>query len=1219
MPRIRRTIAVLGLLPFSVLFTEGALAVQEPPVEYLSTEAMPRIVALTQGWGELGLDTSVRPPGREPVPLRIGERQYARGLGHHAPGSIVVELNGEYATFEAEVGVQWQGGTCGASVVLQVLVDGETRFDSGVMTQGDEARPVRVLLAGAQELELVSGDAGDGLCCDCADWAEARLTRAPGAPPKPYIETFDIAPFARLVTCDPARADGSRASRVEEYRAEDVFLETDVARRENGSCVVPTVADGRGCLGLVWPERRAVTRLALDFGESPSVPSREDLALEVWVGESAWQGSWQPLACAREQEGSIWTFRAGMRDNPALGGGVRKVRWIFAPTAGTIVVAGVSAYTRTRTEPVDLRVELEHPLPGQTGRVEAYNGRIVGPAGNAPALGCEWQLGEPLRLQVLAANARARKADQTLLRFRLPGEGGGPERTFSVAVDDLAASGCVYLADSGLFATREPARVSLAEYRAEIAGRETVLDRVREMPDQTLAQAWEHVHNPVQCNGPTMVSLACDNRKFIVERDGGIQFSAVPNQPDAFLYYPLVYPCELRPRFGTGTSADVARTLEGGWLPVPVTTVREGGLVYRQRTFVAPLGGTVPESRWLSRQPLCVAEVTVENTGTVPAPAAIQLSCMLDVGQGRPAQWLATPRGALALDDEQILCAVDASDRGPLMPAVSEGGVVLTGDLDPGGVARCVAYLPAWFVGAADEAQLAGAETLLAATRAYWERLLSGGMQVELPDRLLADAIRSSQVRCLIAARNEGDGERIAPWIAANTYGPLESESNTIVSGMDLFGHHEFARRCLDFFIARYSPTGFLTTGYTLIGTGWHLDSLGEYYELTADREWLKRVGPDVARAAGWIASQREMTKRLDADGNKMPEYGLVPPGVTADWGVFSYRYYNQAHYWAGLARAAAALAETHQSGAEGLVVSAAEFRQEIARAYRLTQGLSAAMPLSDGTWVPGSPSTVESFGLLKDWFPGEDGNRSWAYDVEIGAHHLVALGVLGATSPEARWIMDQLEDAWLLDTGMGDYSAEKNHADWFSLGGFAKVQPYYARLCEVYALQDEVRPFIRSYLNAIPSLLNPENLTFWEHFHNIAAWDKTHETGEFLRQTRTMLVMERGKELWLAPFVTSNWLRDGMAVTVSNAPTRFGPVSYRIASSVDSGSIEARIEQPTRTPPEALVIRLRHPEGTRMRAVTVNGRPHTDFDRRGEWVRVSATEGPVVVMAEYD
>ena len=88
-----------------VPYTEGAIAVQDASVEYLSGEAMPRILILTQGWGVLGQDTSAHAPGQQPLPLRIADREYERGLGHHAPGSILVALDGEYQTFEAEVGV----------------------------------------------------------------------------------------------------------------------------------------------------------------------------------------------------------------------------------------------------------------------------------------------------------------------------------------------------------------------------------------------------------------------------------------------------------------------------------------------------------------------------------------------------------------------------------------------------------------------------------------------------------------------------------------------------------------------------------------------------------------------------------------------------------------------------------------------------------------------------------------------------------------------------------------------------------------------------------------------------------------------------------------------------------------------------------------------------------------------------------------------------------
>ena len=176
-------------------------------------------------------------------------------------------------------------------------------------------------------------------------------------------------------------------------------------------------------------------------------------------------------------------------------------------------------------------------------------------------------------------------------------------------------------------------------------------------------------------------------------------------------------------------------------------------------------------------------------------------------------------------------------------------------------------------------------------------------MQVQTPDPLLNNVIRSSQVRCLIAARNEADGARVAPWIAAMSYGPLESESHSVIRGMDFMGHGEFARRGLDFFIHRYNTNGFLTTGYTTFGTAWHLWTLGEHYQLYRDTNWLRQAAPDIERVAEWIVRQTEKTKRSAAApaaaaperlssgesssarqptccgwDSRAPEYGLMPP-----------------------------------------------------------------------------------------------------------------------------------------------------------------------------------------------------------------------------------------------------------------------------------------------------------------------------------------------------
>lgn len=250
----------------------GAEAGQPAGVEYLS-DSRERIYDSQQSWGVLGFDIASHVSGQAPPPIKIKDKEYAKGIGTHASSEIVIGPDGEYESFEAEAGAQWQEGTEG-SVVFHVVVDGKELFKSGVMRRDDPAVPVRIPVKGAMELKLLVDDAGNGIACDGANWAEARLIRDPSARPAGADETrsFEIAPFARVVTCDPRRADGCRTNRLEEFRAEDLFLETEILPASDGSYAVPN-HDGLGCIGLQWAERRIPMEIALDFTGPTSHPA----------------------------------------------------------------------------------------------------------------------------------------------------------------------------------------------------------------------------------------------------------------------------------------------------------------------------------------------------------------------------------------------------------------------------------------------------------------------------------------------------------------------------------------------------------------------------------------------------------------------------------------------------------------------------------------------------------------------------------------------------------------------------------------------------------------------------------------------------------------------------------------------------------------------------------------------------------------------------------
>jgi hypothetical protein len=165
-PATTGLLRIIPCLTVSCLTANAAPAPQSVKLSSLIAESE------RQGWGVLMIDRSVM--GN---PLRIAGREFASGLGTHAVSEIVYALEGGAETFEAWAGVDDEmAGYTNSSVVFQVFGDGKKLFDSGVMRMREPAKRVSVALTGISELKLVVTDAGDGIACDHADWADATLT-----------------------------------------------------------------------------------------------------------------------------------------------------------------------------------------------------------------------------------------------------------------------------------------------------------------------------------------------------------------------------------------------------------------------------------------------------------------------------------------------------------------------------------------------------------------------------------------------------------------------------------------------------------------------------------------------------------------------------------------------------------------------------------------------------------------------------------------------------------------------------------------------------------------------------------------------------------------------------------------------------------------------------------------------------------------------------------
>ena len=130
-----------------------------------------------------GQGTAKRNKSVEGNPIRIGGRQFARGIGTHAPSVFWIQLDAWTSDFTASVGVDDEVAGTDASVEFIVFGKGKALWQSGNMKAGDPPKEVNVKIRGVKKLGLIVTDGGDGGDSDHADWADAKL-RVTGKDPK---------------------------------------------------------------------------------------------------------------------------------------------------------------------------------------------------------------------------------------------------------------------------------------------------------------------------------------------------------------------------------------------------------------------------------------------------------------------------------------------------------------------------------------------------------------------------------------------------------------------------------------------------------------------------------------------------------------------------------------------------------------------------------------------------------------------------------------------------------------------------------------------------------------------------------------------------------------------------------------------------------------------------------------------------------------------------
>jgi hypothetical protein len=168
--------------------------------------------------------------------------------------------------------------------------------------------------------------------------------------------------------------------------------------------------------------------------------------------------------------------------------------------------------------------------------------------------------------------------------------------------------------------------------------------------------------------------------------------------------------------------------------------------------------------------------------------------------------------------------------------------------------------------------------------------------------------------------------------------------------------------------------------------------------------------------------------------------------------------------------------------------------------------------------------------------------------------------------------------------------------------------EPVYNQQATVYLERDQVKAAIRAFYSMMACAFSQ---TVFEPVEHRWTWGQyfgpPSTDGAWFEFYRRMLIRELNDgTLFVLQAAPRAWFEDGQSIEIQRAPTYFGPLSLKTTSQAESGRLHVEVDVPGRNRPKTLLVRLRHPQGSTLRSVQVNGEKWSDFDPGKEWVRIT-------------
>jgi hypothetical protein len=487
--------------------------------------------------------------------------------------------------------------------------------------------------------------------------------------------------------------------------------------------------------------------------------------------------------------------------------------------------------------------------------------------------------------------------------------------------------------------------------------------------------------------------------------------------------------------------------------------------------------------------------------------------------------------------------------------------------------------------------------------RAAWERALAPGMQIQIPDQRLADLARHSLVREMMT--------RMGPFpkygVFDRGYGGSEHDGfpdtfTADTAAMLAWGLFDLAGQYLDNYFGQFvrddgsilyrgPETG--QYGRMLTVVAQYADYTGDYQLLLRHRSRLDAVArlllslraqalrlPPGAATCGMIAGWSEADACLDPDP---PRY-MQPYLSNSTEAARGFEDLGRVWERIGAKRHLPELARWGQHLREESRALATDIQTAIARSL-LTNTSPPCLPAIAGVTEPFHIAVARDkldpqFRSYRAWMEMlYSGNLTRAQVATIfnyrAAHHDIILGI---------------------PTVYGH-----NTREW---GGFLSYGHGYGLL---------QHDFTREYLLLLYSLM--------AHQYTRGTWtapetrlvDPNRFAAPYCSPAqmtvpllaRWMLVFEEPSAdlVWLAKGTPRSWLEEGKTIAVTNAPTRWGSLSFNLQSHLQAGTVEARIAWGSGAPATLVKLRLRVPANHRIRSVTTNGKPWDQFNAEDETI----------------